>query len=127
MNKRGFTLLEVLVAISVLSIAIVALIQLFSGSLRTVSVSSEYSRAVTLAEARMRELQAGDSLKEGSSTETTKEGYRVYIDVRKSKDDEADASVPLSLYEITLTMSWGAQGRQRSFTLNTMKVARPLI
>jgi prepilin-type N-terminal cleavage/methylation domain-containing protein len=57
MNRRpspGFTLLEVLIAIVILSVAVVALIQTASQGLRLLKVSSDHQEAVALGDRLVR-------------------------------------------------------------------------
>jgi general secretion pathway protein I len=54
--KAGFTLLEVLVAFSILSIAIVASIQGFAEGLRLLRLAGEHQRAILLADQKIREV-----------------------------------------------------------------------
>ena len=53
---RGFTLIEVIVAIAVLSISLVMIMQLFSGGLKASRASCDYTRAVVHAKDKMEEL-----------------------------------------------------------------------
>ena len=72
MSRRadaGFTLLEVLVAVVILSVAVVALVQLASQGLRLLKLSSDYQEATLLAD---RLTRAGDASIEG--VETGQEG-----------------------------------------------------
>lgn len=72
MSRRadaGFTLLEVLVAVVILSVAVVTLVQLASQALRLLKLSSDYQEAVLLAD---RVARAGDVSIEG--VETGQEG-----------------------------------------------------
>ena len=48
--EAGFTLLEVLVALTILAVAVVTLIQLSSQSLRVVKISDDYQQAAQLAD-----------------------------------------------------------------------------
>jgi type II secretion system protein I len=48
--EAGFTLLEVLVALTILALAVVTLIQLSSQSLRLVKTSADYQRAAQIAD-----------------------------------------------------------------------------
>jgi general secretion pathway protein I len=57
MNKqRGFTLLEVLVATTILAIAIVGLVSMLSNTVRNASRLTDHDRATVLAKRRMDEL-----------------------------------------------------------------------
>ena len=72
MSRRadaGFTLLEVLVAVVILSVAVVTLVQLASQGLRLLTLSSDYQEAVLLAD---RVARVGDASIEG--VETGQEG-----------------------------------------------------
>jgi type II secretion system protein I len=67
--SRGFTLLEVLVALTILALAIVTLMQLSSQGLRLLRLSDDYQQAVLVAE---RVVRAREVTQEG--TETGQEG-----------------------------------------------------
>lgn len=55
-NRRGFTLLEMLVAATIMAIAIVGLLSGISNSTRNASRLREYDRVTQLAQLRMNEL-----------------------------------------------------------------------
>jgi prepilin-type N-terminal cleavage/methylation domain-containing protein len=56
--SRGFTLLEVLVAMVILGLAVVTLIQLASHGLRLIKASGDHQEAVRIAERLVREVTA---------------------------------------------------------------------
>ena len=53
MNRKGFTLLEVLVATMIMGIAVVGLLSALSTSMRSAARLTDYDRAVMLAKSRM--------------------------------------------------------------------------
>jgi general secretion pathway protein I len=55
-RNRGFTLIEVIVAIAILAISLVMVMQLFSGGLRASRASCDYTRAIVHAKEKMEEL-----------------------------------------------------------------------
>jgi len=55
-STRGFTLLEVLIAVMILGIALPILFQLFSGTLRTVKKAKDHAQAVFIAQQKLEEL-----------------------------------------------------------------------
>jgi type II secretion system protein I len=65
MTSRGFTLLEVLVALTILGLAIVTLMQLSSQGLRLLHLADDYQRAVLVAD---RIVRTADALEEGVDT-----------------------------------------------------------
>lgn len=58
-SKRGFTLLEVVVALTILSIGIIAIMRLFPTSLRQVQVARERTAVATLAKTELGRVRAG--------------------------------------------------------------------
>ena len=60
--SRGFTLLEVLVALAILGLAIVTLLQLSSQGLRLLGLADDYQQAVLVAD---RIARSTDPLREG--------------------------------------------------------------
>src|SRR5207253_3904806 len=54
-RARGFTLLEVLVALAILGVAVVAVIQGFAQDLRLLKLAGDHQRAVQLADEKIRE------------------------------------------------------------------------
>ena len=55
-RERGFTLLEVLVATTIMAVAIVGLVSLLSTTIRNAARLTEYDRATILAKRKMDEL-----------------------------------------------------------------------
>lgn len=124
MNRKGFTLLEVLVAISILGIAIAVVLQLFAANLRAISASGDYVTATTRADAKLKEILNGDEkLSEKSSSEVTDDGYRVDVSVTEVLKERTE-TLPVKLLEVELTIRWARGAKERSLTMRTMKVAK---
>jgi len=56
-KARGFTLLEVVVALSILVICMTVIMRILAGSSRVAAVSSDYYSALQIAESKMAELR----------------------------------------------------------------------
>ena len=56
MRRRGFTLLEMIVATALMSIAVVGLLSLLSGSLSNAARARQYDQIAMLARSKMNEL-----------------------------------------------------------------------
>ena len=120
-SGNGFTLLEVLVALAVLGIALVAVFQLFSANLRGLAASDDYANAVIKAESKMREILDEDTLEEKTWSETTEDGYTIDTAVT-GVETERTENLQVKLLEITLAVHWRSGVRERTFTLKTMKL-----
>lgn len=125
-SQKGFTLLEVLVALAILGIAITMIIQLFSANLRAISVSEDYVSAVTRAEAKMREIFDDEKISEKSWNETTDDGYRFDITVNDALKERTD-NLQVRVFEIVLTLRWTKGTNDQSLNLKTLKVVNKQI
>jgi type II secretion system protein I len=118
---HGFTLLEVLVALSIMGIAVVLLFQVFSGNLRAISVSEDYVSAAVRAEARMREVLDDDKLTDNAWSEVTADGYRLNIVIAETLNQRTEL-LPVRLLDVGLTIYWKKGTKDKSMTLRTIKM-----
>ncbi len=119
-NSSGFTLLEILVAVSVLGIAVVVVFQLFSANLNAIAASEDYVSATIMANAKMREILDEDKLEEGQWSETTADNYRIEASAYKVFEDRTE-NLHVELLEISLTLHWTKGAKERQLTLTTLK------
>jgi type II secretion system protein I len=114
---RGFTLLEVLVALTILAVAIVAFMQLSSQGLRLLHLSDDYQQAVIVAD---RVARATDVLEEGA--DAGQEG-RFQWERRVSLVPVPEELTPgtgpqLRLYALSVAVRWG---RNRTLELASLR------
>lgn len=107
-RQGGFTLLEVLVALAILSIAVVASIQAFAQGLRLLKLSGDHQQAMLLADQKVREVV---EFKEGR--EDGVEGRMRWE--RTLRSLEAPDLVPAGslpagrVYQVDVRVSWEPQ------------------
>lgn len=121
---RGFTLLEVLVALAILGLAVVTIIQLFSQGLRLLKLSGDHQRAVLLADQKIREVEG---LVEG--TESGEEGEFAWERrvEREPVPEElaAPGPFPLRVFRVSVQVRWGGTRAVQVATYRTMREALP--
>ncbi|OPY07771.1 MAG: hypothetical protein A4E68_01613 [Syntrophaceae bacterium PtaB.Bin095] len=120
-SERGFTLIEILASLTLIGVAVVYLVQLFSANLRTIGTSQDYMEALTRAEAVMREITERDKIEEASWQEETDQGYRVAVSVSEAEKERTE-DLPVKLLYIEMTFSWETASRKKSLTLKSLKV-----
>lgn len=120
-DSKGFTLLEVLVALAILGIAITVVLQLFSANLRSIAASEDYISAVTTAEARLRDILDDEKLSEKSWSETTSDGYRMDVTVSDALSERTD-NLQVKALSIDLTIRWVKGVKEKSISIKTMKL-----
>ena len=128
-NSRcgGFTLIEVLVAISVLAICFVVILQLFSGGLKSGKLSDEYTRGVFHAKEKMEEILLLNAMEEGITEGEFGDGFKWKADiVRVEQREEEAARLPFDTFTIAVEVSWGAEGHEKHLKINTLKVSEKI-
>lgn len=119
-DDRGFSLLEILVALAVLGIAATVAFQVFSASTKSLSDSEDYLAALVRAEAKMREVLDGEKLAADQRTEVTEDGYRIDVKVTEVMQARTEA-LPVQLFEVVLTLQWKKGLKERTIALASMK------
>ena len=120
---RGFTLLEVLVALAILSLAVVVVIQGFAQGLRLLKLSGDHQEAMSLADQKARE-----SLMLVAGREEGTEGAFHWERTTKAVDapelQPAGTALPRwNVYEITVKVNWGGTRHVEVTTLRTVSAA----
>ncbi len=113
----GFTLLEVLVALTILAVAIVAFMQLSSQGLRLLHLADDYQQAVVVAD---RVARATDLVEEG--TEAGQEGrfrWERHLRLVPVPEELTPGAGPqLRLYALSVAVRWG---RDRTLELASLR------
>jgi general secretion pathway protein I len=120
-GRGGFTLLEVLVAMVILSLAVVTLIQLSSQGLRLIKLSGDHQAAARLADriARTTEVTV-DGVDGGQEGPFTWERRIALVPVPKELGP-ATGPAP-QLYSLQVSVRWGGGRSVELATLRTLPV-----
>jgi general secretion pathway protein I len=121
-RQAGFTLLEVLVALAILSLAVVASIQGFAQGLRLLKLSGDHQQAMLLADQKMRERVEPVEGQEGG-TEGPFRWERTTRAIEAPDLTPPGATPRGRLYEIDVRVSWDPQ---RQIEIRTLRMASML-
>lgn len=122
-GAAGFTLIEVIVAVTILSVSLVMIMQLFAAGLKSSRASCDYTRAVMHAKDKMEELYAspihpheGGEFSDGYKWEA---GADLYEEADNVKDEEA----MFNLLKLKVKITWKSTAKQESsFELESLKM-----
>lgn len=120
-DRRGFTLLEILVAFSLIGIVLVVVMQIFSAGLRSLSLSDSYVNASARAEAVMRNIVEDEDFPNVTLSGSTRDGYRFDSVITKGYEERVQA-LNIDLYQVRVTIYWNDGVRERSMSLDTLKL-----
>lgn len=128
-DRRGFTLLEVMIAVSIAALGIVSLLELFGGSMRLARASAEQTQAMVIAESVMEGVLWKPELPEGADAADAGP-YHWAVNVEQvdpelgSTEEEPlkDVSDSYELYEITVQVTWGNSDAPKTITLRSRRL-----
>jgi prepilin-type N-terminal cleavage/methylation domain-containing protein len=115
-NNRGFTLIEVVVAVSILAIGIVAISDIFSISLRSLKATRDHMDLSIIALSEMRTVLLNSDLEEGIQTREN-DNYIVETMIEESAPEKTEG-LPYKLLLINVSVKKG----EKVSTLATLKL-----
>lgn len=128
-GEQGFSLLETLVAFSVLAICLGVVLRVFGGGGRAASLTEEYARGLTVAESLLTSLGTEKNIvpgrQQGLVGGGAGGGIRWQVQATPLPIDTqglAENSFPFLPFALDVTVSWGEVGESHSLTLNTVRL-----
>ena len=123
-DRRGFTLLEVLVALAILGLAVVTIIQLFSQGLRMLKLSGDHQRAVLLADQKTRDVEPeAEGIESGQEGEFTWE--RRVAPYPVPEDLTVPGVTPVQVFRVSVRVRWHGDRSIEVATLRTVREGVP--
>jgi general secretion pathway protein I len=120
-SEAGFTLIEVLVALAILSIAVVASIQAFAQGLRLLKLAGDHQHAMLLADQKMREVvDPKEGREQGTEGLLSWERTTRLLETPDLKP--ADGSDRGRVYEIDVRVAWE---EKRQIEIRTLRMVPP--
>lgn len=119
-TEAGFTLLEVMVSLAILSMGILMVIQLFSGGLDLARAASDHTGAVLLAREKMAQTLVEKDLKAGVTGGAGADGLQWKVEVSPYDNKIAAASEGLSIMKVVVSVKDAGKG-EGAFTLSSIK------
>lgn len=124
--NAGFTLLEVLIAMTIVGLGVVTLLQIFSQGLRLGARSSVQTEALSQGARVMDELLARPKLRDGteSGTVARTNHWRSQIQTLRDNAPSLNLGSNWELKEVGLEMTVADGDRERRVELKTLRLAR---
>ncbi len=124
-SERGFSLLEILVAFSILALSLGVLFQIYSRGSHVTALSRDYSQALIIAQSQLATLKLTEDIPFGEESGTNEEGFDWHRRVSIYEEDES-AEIPFKkkfhLVRIELDIHWQTLAREHSFILKSLRL-----
>ena len=120
--QSGFSLLEVLVAVTVTGVALGIIYQIYAKGTSAAILAGEYAEALSLAESKLAGVSAATT--SGSNVQGTlmdKYDWQVRVEDYGNGGQDTDSPAWFSLAQVHVTVGWRARGRLRQVGLQTLK------
>jgi general secretion pathway protein I len=121
-RQRGFTLIEVVVALAILSLSLGVLYQSFGWSMRRTAALSNQEAAWLAAQSLLAEVRARSTLQAGTNVGEWPRGLHWTTRVA-ARPATVDPESPLQPFAVTIEVRWGARDSQR-VRLQSVEIGR---
>ncbi len=126
-TQGGFSLLEVLVAFTIMAISVTMLLQIFGKNTQIAFHTESYTHATSLAESLLDSVGREEKLPESSNNGVFGDKYHWEVSVTEYLPQEEDIDFDIlsyQLYNVIVKVAWGQGDKQRSVVLNTLRIAQ---
>jgi general secretion pathway protein I len=130
-KQQGFSLLEILIAFSILALSLGILLKIFSGGVNSAMISEEYTSAVQIAESLMAKVGTETPLQLGetSGDEDDRFHWQVIVNPYPFNPENIDIKKQSAeLFKINVIVSWDdGNNHERLLELTTLRIANKLV
>jgi len=124
-GNRGFTLIEIVVAMLVLSIASAVLFEGFSVGFRNARTADDFAQAVLIAQTKLAPAGVAEPLSAGISSgeELDKYAWTVRVDPVEVALDDGTTPSQLQPFLVAVDVIWSDGDTERTVSLSTLRLA----
>jgi len=121
-RESGFTLIEVLVALTILAISLTILFSVFGHSLARHAETQSRMAARAVASSLLAQAEAANFLSPGETTGSIQPDLSWRLKVIPYGSQKDQESWPGTAVEISATVTWGDHGAGQTLTLSTLRL-----
>lgn len=123
-NQHGFSLLEILIAFSILAFSLSILLNIFSSGLRRTIISEEYQQAVIIAQSKLAAVGVEGELDGAEAQGKIQDKYFWSVQVQPFNVEQMGLEEEKLLpYQVTVRVKWSEGSNDRQVKLTTLKLS----
>jgi len=121
-GEAGFTVVEVVVALTILALALGVLLNVMSNSVRQTGRAETVAEAGSLAQSLLAEIGAELPLRDGQITGQSDRGFRWRVQIDAYGDGTDRREWPVAAHRVLAEVLWSDGLQERSVTLTTLRL-----
>jgi prepilin-type N-terminal cleavage/methylation domain-containing protein len=121
-NEKGFTLLEIIVSMTVLAGGILTLVQLFSGSINQAAQADRYLNGVYLAQQKFSQLEIDGFITEDDEGTFEDETYRWQLEILPYESPLNNEDARIELQKVSLRVYWEDKDQEKEVQLVSLNI-----
>ena len=125
-RQQGFTLIEILVAFMILTLALTVIFRIFSGGLRNLELSADYTRAALVAESQLAAAGVSIPLEPGETSGELGDSFswQRIIEAYQPWEEGKELSAAMQGYRVTVNVDWERAGQKRRLSLSSIRLRK---
>jgi general secretion pathway protein I len=127
-KQKGFSLLEILIAFSILALSLGILLKIFSAGVNNAVVAEDYTAAIQIAENLMAVTGVETPLQTGQDSGLENEKYHWLVEVSPfafNPEKIDTTTITALLFKVKVIVSWGDDNaNDRQVELTTLKLIK---
>jgi general secretion pathway protein I len=121
-REAGFTVVEVVVALIILSLALGVLLNVMSNSIRQTGQAETVAEAGSLAQSLLAKIGTELPLRDGQITGQSDHGFRWRVHIEAYGDGTDRREWPVAAHQILAEVLWSDGLQERSVVLSTLRL-----
>jgi general secretion pathway protein I len=121
-HKAGFTVVEVVVALTILALALGVLLNVMSNSIRQTGRAETVAEAGSLAQSLLAKIGTELPLRDGQITGQSDRGFRWRVQIDAYGDGTDRREWPVAAHQVLAEVLWSDGLQERSLVLTTLRL-----